>query len=439
MEILTKILQFILSISILVVLHEMGHFVFAKIFKTRVEKFYLFFDPWFSLFKVKKGETEYGVGWLPLGGYVKISGMIDESMDTKQMNQPPQPYEYRSKPAWQRFFIITGGVLVNFILAMLIFIAVLYTWGESYLPTNSLKYGVTVDSLAYEMGFRNGDKILLVGGEEVEAFHQIVPQMVFDEAQAVTVERFGSRVDVPVEERYISQILKSPYLFQPRFPMEIGEVVKESAASKAGIEVGDQLLAINGFSAKYFDEFKDSATFYAGKNFNITMNRKGVPVNIEINVPQSGVIGVYSIQDMSKFFEIKVLEYSFLEAIPAGIERGFSTISNYLKQLKMIFSPSTKAYESVGGFITIGKIFPGVWDWQAFWGLTAFLSIMLAILNILPIPALDGGHMIFLVYEMVSGRKPSDKFMEYAQIVGMMFILALVIFANGNDIVKLFN
>lgn len=243
MEILTKILQFILSISILVVLHEMGHFVFAKIFKTRVEKFYLFFDPWFSLFKVKKGETEYGIGWLPLGGYVKISGMIDESMDTKQMNQPPQPYEYRSKPAWQRFFIITGGVLVNFILAMLIFIAVLYTWGESYLPTNSLKYGVTVDSLAYEMGFRNGDKILLVGGEEVEAFHQVVPQMVFDEAKTVTVERYGSRVDVPVEEKYISQILKSPYLFKPRFPMEIGEVVAESAASKAGIEIGDQLLA----------------------------------------------------------------------------------------------------------------------------------------------------------------------------------------------------
>ncbi len=438
MEILTKVLQFILSISILVVLHEMGHFIFAKIFKTRVEKFYLFFDPWFSLFKVKKGETEYGIGWLPLGGYVKISGMIDESMDTKQMSQPPQPYEYRSKPAWQRLLIITGGVLVNFILAMLIFIAVLYTWGESYLPTKSLQYGVTVDSLAYEMGFRNGDKILLVGGEEVEAFHQVVPQMVFDEAKTVTVERNGARVDVPVEEQYISEILKSPYLFQPRFPMEIGEVVKESAASEAGIVPGDKLLAINGFEARFFDEFKDSASYYAGQNLHITVDRNGVPTDIFVNVPESGKIGVYSVQDISKFFEIEVLKYSMVEAIPAGIKRGFSTISNYLKQLKMIFSPSTKAYESVGGFITIGKIFPGVWDWQSFWGLTAFLSIMLAILNILPIPALDGGHMVFLVYEMISGRKPSDKFMEYAQIVGMLFILALVVFANGNDIVKLF-
>jgi len=298
MEILTKVLQFILSISILVVLHEMGHFIFAKIFKTRVEKFYLFFDPWFSLFKVKKGETEYGIGWLPLGGYVKISGMIDESMDTKQMNQPPQPYEYRSKPAWQRLLIITGGVLVNFILAMLIFIAVLYTWGESYLPTKNLHYGVTVDSLAYDMGFRNGDKILLVGGEEVKAFHQIVPQMVFDEAKTVTVERNGARVDVPVEEKYISQILKSPYLFHPRFPMEIGEVVKESAASKAGIVPGDKLMAINGFEARFFDEFKDSASYYAGKMLQVTLNRNGTPTDILVSVPETGTIGVYSVQDM---------------------------------------------------------------------------------------------------------------------------------------------
>ena len=220
--------------------------------------------------------------------------------------------------------------------------------------------------------------------------------------------------------------------------MEIGEVVKESAASEAGIVPGDKLLAINGFEARFFDEFKDSASYYAGQNLHITVDRNGVPTDIFVNVPESGKIGVYSVQDISKFFEIEVLKYSMVEAIPAGIKRGFSTISNYLKQLKMIFSPSTKAYESVGGFITIGKIFPGVWDWQSFWGLTAFLSIMLAIINILPIPALDGGHMVFLVYEMISGRKPSDKFMEYAQIVGMLFILALVVFANGNDIVKLF-
>lgn len=438
MEILTKVLQFILSISILVVLHEMGHFLFAKIFKTRVEKFYLFFNPWFSLFKMKRGETEYGIGWLPLGGYVKIAGMIDESMDTKQMSQPPQPYEYRSKPAWQRLLIITGGVLVNFILAMVIFIMMLYTWGESYLPTKSLTYGVSVDSLAYEIGFRNGDKILQVGGEEVESFNQIIPKLVFNQAAQVTVEREGSITDVAIESKYISQILKSPGLFLPRFPMILGEVLDGSAASNAGFKVGDKLLAINGTDAMFFDQFKEAATSYAGKQLSVTVDRSGEAIEINVLVPETGVIGVRPKQNMSEFFEIKSKNYSLVQAIPAGINKGLVSVSDYLKQLKLIFSPSTGAYESVGGFITIGKIFPGVWDWQTFWGLTAFLSIMLAILNILPIPALDGGHMLFLIYELVTRRKPSDKFMEYAQIAGMIVILALVVFANGNDIVRLF-
>lgn len=438
MEILTKVLQFILSISILVVLHEMGHFLFAKIFKTRVEKFYLFFNPWFSIFKMKRGETEYGIGWLPLGGYVKIAGMIDESMDTKQMSQPPQPYEYRSKPAWQRLLIITGGVLVNFVLAMVIFIMMLYTWGESYLPTKSLTYGVSVDSLAYEIGFRNGDKILQVGGEEVESFNQIIPKLVFNQAAQVTVEREGSITDVAIESKYISQILKSPGLFLPRFPMILGEVVEGSAASGAGFKVGDKLIAINGADAAFFDQFKEAATSHAGKYLSITIDRNGEAIDINVLVPETGVIGVRPKQNMSEFFEIKSKNYSLVQAIPAGINKGLVSVSDYLKQLKLIFSPSTGAYESVGGFITIGKIFPGVWDWQTFWGLTAFLSIMLAILNILPIPALDGGHMLFLIYELLTRRKPSDKFMEYAQIAGMIVILALVVFANGNDIVRLF-
>lgn len=438
MEILTKILQFLLSISILVVLHEMGHFAFAKLFKTRVEKFYLFFDPWFSLFKVKRGETEYGIGWLPLGGYVKIAGMIDESMDKEQLSKPPQPYEYRSKPAWQRFFIITGGVMVNFLLAMLIFITMLYTWGESYLPTKSLTYGVSVDSLAHEMGFRNGDKILLVGGNEVEVFHHIVTSMVFDNAQYVTVEREGGILEIPVNQEHISRILKSPYLFTPRFPMVIGEVMEESAVSKAGLQPNDKLMAINGTEALFFDQFSKATKSNAGKPLDITVDREGQLIDIQINVPETGVVGVWPKQNLTEFFEVKSINYSFFQAIPAGIKKGMTSISDYLKQLKIIFSPSTKAYESVGGFITIGKIFPGVWNWQSFWSLTAFLSIMLAILNILPIPALDGGHMIFIVYEMVSGRRPSDKFMEYAQIVGMVFILALVLFANGNDVIRLF-
>lgn len=439
MEIIVKAGQFFLSLSILVILHELGHFVFAKLFKTRVEKFYLFFDPWFSLFKIKRGETEYGVGWLPLGGYVKISGMIDESMDKEQLKQPPQPWEFRSKPALQRLFIMIGGVLVNVVLALFIYSAVLYTWGEEYLPTRNVKYGVTCDSLALKLGFRNGDKILTVGGNEVENFQLIAHDILLNEDRNVKVLRGNDTVTINISEDYVSHLIKNPIIFYPRFPFIVDEIKKGEPAEKAGLVKGDKLVAINGRPAVFFDEFKDSLARYKGKKLELTVERNGQPVDVVVNVPESGVVGVYPVTDISNFFELSHNEYTLVQAIPAGIKKGISTIKSYLKQLKLIFTPKTKAYESVGGFITIGKIFPATWDWQSFWNLTAFLSIILAIMNILPIPALDGGHVMFLVYEIITGRKPGDKFLEYAQMVGMLILLALLLYANINDIVKLFS
>lgn len=438
MEILIKAGQFFLSLSILVILHELGHFLFAKLFKTRVEKFYLFFNPWFSLFKIRRGETEYGVGWLPLGGYVKISGMIDESMDKEQLKQPPQPYEFRSKPAWQRLLIMIGGVLVNVILALFIYSAVLYTWGEDYLPTKSLKYGVSCDSLATELGFRNGDKILYVGGKEIENFQQIAHDILLNENRDVTVLRGTDTLNIKIAEDYVAKLVKSPIIFFPRIPFVVDDVKSGEPAEKAGFIKGDRLLALNGQPAQFFDEFKSEMQRSKGKTVKVTVERNGNPIDLNVDVPETGIIGVYPVADLGKFFELSHREYSFFHSIPAGVKKGFATISSYLKQLKLIFSPKTKAYESVGGFITIGKIFPSTWDWQAFWSLTAFLSIILAIMNILPIPALDGGHVMFLLYEIITGRKPGDKFLEYAQLVGMAILLALLLYANINDIVKLF-
>lgn len=438
MEILVKAGQFLLSLSILVILHEMGHFLFAKLFGARVEKFYLFFNPWFSLFKVKRGETEYGVGWLPLGGYVKISGMIDESMDKEQMQQPPQPYEFRSKPAWQRLFIMIGGVLVNFVLALLIYSVILFTWGDEYLATRNVKYGVACDSLALELGFRNGDKILTVSGREVENFQQISHDILLNDNREVVVLRGSDTVKVNIAEDKVAKLVKNPMIFVPRFPFIVDDLRKDDVAEKAGLMKGDKLVAINNEPKQFFDEFKTAMQENKNKTVAITVLRDTQTLNIDLNVPETGIVGVVPMMELKAFFEIDKREYTFFESIPAGIKRGFTTIKSYLKQLKLIFSPETKAYESLGGFITIGKIFPSTWDWQAFWGLTAFLSIILAIMNILPIPALDGGHVLFLLYEIVTGRKPSDKFMEYAQITGMILLLALLLYANANDVIKLF-
>ncbi len=440
MTVLIKILQFVISLSILVIIHELGHFIFAKIFKTRVEKFYLFFDPWFSLFKFRRGETEYGVGWLPLGGYVKISGMIDESMDTEQMKQPPQPWEFRSKKSWQRLLIMTGGVLFNFLLALLIYVGVLFTWGETYLPTRNVKYGIVTDSTGYKLGLRNGDKIISVDNQYIENFSQIITDILLNDRKTIQVERDGQIVNIDVTMEYIKKVLKGDGMIEPRTPFGpfvISSFAKESPASIAGIQVNDELIGLDSNKFIWYDEFQGYLAAHKNKPVIMNVIRNGQPVDISVTPTTDGFLGIVRNWSVDKVFELKTIKYGLLGSIPAGIRKGFNTIGDYLKQFKLIFSKETKAYESLGGFITIGSIFPGIWDWQSFWTLTAFLSIILAVMNILPIPALDGGHVMFLLYEVVTGRKPSDKFLEYAQIVGMVILFSLLIYANGNDIVKL--
>ena len=438
--ILIKAAQLILSLSLLVIIHEFGHFMFARFFKTRVEKFYLFFDPWFSLFKVKKGETEYGVGWLPLGGYVKISGMIDESMDKEAMKLPPQPYEFRSKKSWQRLLIMVGGVVMNFILAFVVYIGVLYAWGEQYLPTANVKYGIEVDSVGMQIGLQNGDKILSVDNMQVENFRKIIPTVILDKAHAIQVERNGQKVDVEISDEDLALLIKSKGVLSYRIPFDykIAKFAKDSPAKEAGLKVGDQILGMDSLKFEYNDQFRTALRERVGKTISLNVMREGKAMNFSMVVPETAALGIALDLHLDKLFELKTIEYSLIESIPAGIDRGISTISDYLKQFKLIFSPKTKAYESLGGFIAIGNIFPGAWNWYDFWNMTAFLSIILGVMNLLPIPALDGGHVIFLLFEMITGRKPGDKFLEYAQIAGMVLLLTLVLYANGNDIFKLF-
>ncbi|HPT14703.1 MAG TPA: RIP metalloprotease RseP [Bacteroidales bacterium] len=439
MVILIKTAQLLLSLSILVIIHELGHFIAAKVFKTRVEKFYLFFDPWFSLFKFKKGETEYGVGWLPLGGYVKISGMIDESMDKEQMKQPAQSYEFRAKPAWQRLIIMLAGVIMNIVLAIGIYIVTLAAWGEQYLPTTEVKYGIYVDSLGYEMGLRNGDKILTIDNQIVEDFSKIPGHILLEKAKTIQVEREGKPFNVNIPDGFLSKMIKSQSadFIAPRIPFEVGDFAKTSAGKDAGMKVGDKIIKLDTLATPYFDIFRTEIQKHKNQQVNVVVVRGTDTLQIAVKVPEKGLIGIAPKQ-LTDYFKLSERHYNIIQAIPAGFTKTWKGIDNYWKQLKLIFSKDVKAYESVGGFITIGKIFPSTWDWEAFWALTAFLSIMLAILNVLPIPALDGGHVLFVLVEIITGRKPSDKFLEYAQIVGMVLLFGLLIFANGNDILRLF-
>lgn len=438
MEILIKIIQLLLSLSILVIFHEFGHFIAARIFKTRVEKFYLFFDPWFSLFKFKKGDTEYGVGWIPLGGYVKISGMIDESLDREQMKQPPQPWELRSKPAWQRLIVMLGGVTVNILLAIAIYVVMLTAWGDQYLPTSQVKYGIVVDSLGRDMGLRNGDFIRSVDNKPVEDFNAIPKTIILEEARSVQVIRDGQEVNIRIPDGFISRLIKqkSVDFIAFRIPFEAAKFTPGSPAESAGMKVNDRIIGLNDSVLVFFDQFRTYVQEFKNKTVNVIVLRGTDTVRLAVKVPEAGLIGVYP-KGPANFFTLKEKKYNLLTAIPAGLVKTFDQAGNYIKSIKLLFSQE-KAYESVGGFITIGNIFPSTWDWGAFWSLTAFLSIMLAILNVLPIPALDGGHVMFLLYEIIFRRKPSDKFMEYAQIVGMVILFGLLIFANGQDIMKLF-
>lgn len=439
MEILIKALQFFLSLSILIIIHELGHMIPARIFKTRVEKFYLFFNPWFSLFKFKRGDTEYGLGWLPLGGYVKIAGMIDESMDKEQMKQPARDYEFRAKPAWQRLIIMLGGVTANIILAAVIYIFMLFIIGEKYLPSKNVSYGIVADSLALDLGLQTGDKILQLDGEEIEDFMDIPREFVLGDVKVVTVERNGQLVNLNVPEDFFGRLIAARMggFFSIRYPFIVTGFLDESPAKAAGVEIDDHILGVGGISTWSFDEFAKTVSQFKGQQTTLTVGRGDEVLELDVTISEEGRIGAYA-KNISELLNFETRKYSFLESIPAGVSKAYSTTTGYFRELKMLFKPEVKVTESLGGFITIGSIFAPTWDWVHFWTITAFLSIILAIMNVLPIPALDGGHVMFLFYEIIAGRKPGDKFMEYAQMVGMILLLSLILFVNFNDILRLF-
>jgi len=445
MDILIKVAQFILSLSLLIILHEFGHFSAAKLFKVKVEKFFLFFDVKFALFKKKIGETVYGIGWLPLGGYVKIAGMVDESMDTEQLKKPPQPWEFRSKPAWQRLIIMLGGVTVNFILAIVIYIGMSYFYGDRYIPNNELKDGIMVtDSLGYNLGLRNGDKILAVDSNPIKKFSDIQLDILF--GKQITIQRNGEEKTITIPKNFISKIIdsKQQQFIGLRTPFVVGSILKSSPNLKSGLKLRDKVVAINNKPVLYFDEVKSTLASYKGKTIPITVERNHQLKTLNLAVNNEGKIGVgaypFNFSDLEKLgvYKIKTKKYSLIASVPIGTQKFKEKLGSYIKQLKAIFNPSTGAYKGVGGFLAIGNIFPSVWNWHAFWSITAFLSLMLGFMNLLPIPALDGGHVVFTLFEIFTGKKPSDKFLEYAQISGFVILMALLIFANGNDIYKLF-
>lgn len=436
---LIRALQLILSLSILVLVHEFGHFLFARIFKVRVEKFYLFFDAWFALFKFKpkNSETEYGIGWLPLGGYCKISGMIDESMDKEQMAQPPKPYEFRSKPAGQRLMIMVAGVLFNFLLALFIYSMVLYTWGETYLPLKNMQHGMYYSEAFQEIGFRDGDILLKADNEDLDRLSQSNFRKVV-EASNVTVLRDGVETVISIPEDMMQRFMREAKGFASpeRVPMVVRKLSeKDSPAAIAGLQPGDSVVSINGQSTPLFEDVAKLLDQNKEKDITLGFYRNGVEQSVVIQPDSAGKIGVYMFGS-ADLYPTVTRTYGFFESFPAGVMLGINTLKGYVNDMKYVFTK--EGASSLGGFGTIGSIFPSIWDWQKFWMQTAFLSIILAFMNILPIPALDGGHVMFLLYEVIARRKPSDKFLEYAQITGMFLLFALLLYANGNDIFRFF-
>ena len=438
---LVKALQLILSLSILVLVHEFGHFIFARIFKVRVEKFYLFFDPWFSIFKFKpkNSDTEYGVGWLPLGGYCKISGMIDESMDKEAMAQPPKPYEFRSKPAGQRLMIMVAGVLFNFLLALFIYSMVLFTWGDTFLPLKNVKAGMDYSETFHNVGFQDGDILLKANDTELERFGEDCFRRVLN-AQTVTVLRGGVETVIPIPEDMAQRVMRDKKGFASyRFPMVVRELGKtesgESPAAVAGLQPGDSIVSINGIVTPSFYEVGEVLAQNKDKDVLVGFYRVGIPQTLTLHTDTAGKMGIYSVSPFD-MYQTVTRKYGFFESFPAGVMLGVNTLKGYVSNMKYVFTK--EGASSLGGFGTIGSLFPAEWDWHSFWMKTAFLSIILAFMNILPIPALDGGHVMFLLYEVIARRKPSDKFLEYAQVTGMFLLFALLIYANGNDIFRFF-
>jgi len=445
MEIFIKLSQFILSLSLIIVLHEFGHYVPAKLFKTRVEKFYLFFDIKFSLFKKKIGETVYGIGWLPLGGYIKIAGMIDESMDTEQMAKDPQPWEFRSKPGWQRLIIMLGGVIVNFILAFIIYVALAFNYGDNIIPLNSIDGGFFITNPVFvETGFQTGDKIISVDGEELETYSEL--RKSFIGANTYKVDRDGEFIEINMPVDFLGKLSSSDDMttFELRRPFIIQDVSDSSLNKDYDLQQGDMIASMNDQEIKYFDQSISILNKNKGQTIDVEILRNNVTYNKVLNVDANGKLGVFHNGGVSDMVELGYIEfenrsYSFSQSLSVGTSTFISSMGFYLDQVKAIFNPNTGAYKGLGGFIAIGNIFPGTWDWQVFWRITALISIMLGVLNVLPIPLLDGGHAMFLLYEMATGRKPSDKFIERVTVMGLVLLLALVVYANGNDIYKLFN
>ena len=439
---LIRALQLVLSLSLLVIIHEGGHFFFARLFKIRVEKFYIFFDPWFSLFKFKpkNSETEYGIGWLPLGGYCKISGMIDESMDTEQMKQPPQPWEFRSKPAWQRLLVMIGGVLMNFLLALFIYSMILFTWGDQYIALKDMSYGMKFNETAREIGFRDGDILVSADGKELTRYNVGMLRSLA-EAREVVVLRDGKEEQILMPEISLLEIAKEdPPFVDMLIPNVVDSVLADGGFAKAGLQKGDSLIAFNGTPLHSWNEFteqlgelrlRSEVEQKSSASFSLVYSRAGVRDTVNVTTDDQFKVLAYS---MNPGYQPTRLTYGFFESFPAGVALGINTLKGYVNDMKYVFTK--EGAKSVGGFGTIGSIFPKVWDWQRFWSMTAFLSIILAFMNILPIPALDGGHVLFLLYELVARRKPSDKFLEYAQMVGMFLLFGLLIWANFNDILR---
>lgn len=485
-----KALQLILSLSILVIVHEFGHFAFARLFKIRVEKFYMFFNPKFSLMRAKKiggkwqvkffapnvepkervkldtsgnvmkevngktpimevipeeeipeGDwrlypetTEWGIGWLPLGGYCKIVGMIDESMDNKaQMNLPPQPWEFRSKPSWQRLLVMVAGVVFNLILAFFIYSMMVFSWGDSYVPMKDVKSGMQYSEVAQKVGFQDGDILLYADGKEIIDRGDIVDNFAAQviAAKQITVLRDGQEVNLSMPDDFMQQLMREKKGFagyKNDVPTVVGKIVSGSEAEKAGLQVGDSIVAVNGIDTETFEEFRTEMQKFKGEKITLNVFRAGVPITLSAQLDDNAILG-FNIQSY-----VKTVRYSFFQSFPAGIKYGMRTLRGYIAQFKHVFTKEGAG--SLGGFGTLGNLFPSKWSWFVFWRMTAFLSVILAFMNILPIPALDGGHVMFLLYEVVSGRKPSDKFMEYAQIAGMFLLFGLLLYANGMDIIR---
>lgn len=439
---LIRALQVIMSLSLLVIIHEGGHFLFSRLFKVKVEKFYIFFDPWFALFKFKpkKSDTEYGIGWVPLGGYVKIAGMIDESMDTEQMKQPVQPWEFRAKPAWQRLLIMVGGVVMNFLLALFIYSMILFAWGDSYVSLQDMTHGMKFNERAQEIGFRDGDILLRADEKLLERFNMDMLRAI-SEARTVTVLRQGKETEVYMPEISLLEMAKEdPMFVETLVPNVVDSVIPDGGLARAGIRKGDRLLAIDDTPLNSWNDLVNTlvrmqadAQETGDKDASMQMvySRDGVNDTVAVRTDSLFKVGAIA---MPLSYKVTKRQYGFFESFPAGVRLGVNTLKGYVNDLKYVFTK--EGAKSVGGFGTIGSIFPKVWDWHRFWEMTAFLSIMLAFMNILPIPALDGGHVLFLLYEIIARRKPSDKFMERAQVVGMFLLFALLIWANMNDVIR---